>query len=98
MSTTPEERFILGIDERTADYWKRMTKALEKVPPPGAIDMDDEAFFQAHTQKAEYWVGLGDNNYFPALATTAPKELERFIKIAKQKAAEEAAKRYAYGN
>ncbi len=95
MAKTPEQQWVEGLNERTAEWWKAMTKGMKDVPPPGMENMDDRLFFERHRQKAEWWAAQGDPNYIAALALTAPEEAERFAKVGKEIAAEEAIRRYA---
>lgn len=90
MSKSPEELWIEGIDERTADWLPAMERRLKEIPPPGQKNLDDRAFYEAHKQRAEFWAVQGDTNYFTALGIVAPDELERFAKVAREFALEEA--------
>ena len=89
-----QEQFIEAVDRRTSEWWKGAVKAMEGRPPLGQREVDDQEFYARHKEKAEGWAAQGDPHYFAALAVVAPKEAERFVRIAKVVAAEEALKRY----
>ena len=90
-----EEDFIEGVDDLGKTWWTGIQRELKKHPPLGHKNLDDLEFYTAHVTKAEEWAARGDPNYIAALATVAPKEAEKFVKIARQVAAEEAARNYA---
>lgn len=92
--STVEEQWVEGIDKQVSDWYRGMQKRLKAQPPLGAEKLDDLAFYEKHRQKAEFWQSQGDPNYMVALATVAPEEAERFIKVARRIAAEEAVRNY----
>lgn len=91
-----EEQWVEAIDEMGREWWQGMNKRLKETPPLGYEKVDDREFYERHKRKAEEWQAQGDPNYIAALATVAPQELERFVKIAREVAAEEALR--TYGN
>lgn len=88
------EEFIKEVDKKVAEWYPAMMKALDKYPALGEVNYADREFYERHKMKAEEWMAMGDPHYIAALAVTAPQEAQRFAKIAKEVAAEEAVRNY----
>lgn len=92
MSTA--EEFVKRVDKKVADWYPAMVKKLDKIPALNETNYADREFYERHKAKAEEWAAMGDPHYIAALAVTAPQEAQRFAKIAKEVAAEDAARNY----